>query len=395
MSHALFVILATVTLDAIGMGLIMPILPDLLRELTQSDVIAGQYGALAAVYSLMQFICAPVLGVLSDRYGRRPVLLISLAVAAVDYVLMALAPTLWLLYLGRIIAGIAGANMAVATAYITDISPPAERGRRFGWMSACFGLGLIAGPVLGGWLGEVSLRYPFWLAAICNGLNLLLALFVLPESRKASPLPLVLSTLNPLAPLKMALRLPALLPLLAIFTIVQMVGQVGAVLWVIHGQDRYDWSPAVVGWSLAAFGIIHAVVQATLPGPVFARLGERRGLILSIIIDFLSYALMAFASKGWMAFALMPLMCLGGVEQPAMQSLLTREVSEERQGELQGLLASLSHLASTVATLGFAALYAATASFWLGLAWFVAALMYLLCIPLLGWQKRRSGLYQS
>ncbi|MFD2265196.1 Tet(A)/Tet(B)/Tet(C) family tetracycline efflux MFS transporter [Lacibacterium aquatile] len=390
MSHALFVILATVTLDAVGIGLILPILPDLLRELTHSSAIAGQYGVISALYSLMQFICAPVLGMLSDRYGRRPVLLVSLALATVDYGMMAVAPTLWLIYVGRIIAGIAGANTAVATAYITDISKPEDRGRRFGWMSACFGLGLIAGPVLGGWLGEISVRYPFWLAAGCNGLNLLLALFVLPESRKASPLPMVWGALNPFAPLKMALKSQALVPLLAVFCIVQIVGQVGAALWVIHGQDRYAWSPAVVGWSLAGFGIMHAAVQAFLPGPMIARYGERRSFIASISIDFVSYGLMAFAARGWMAFALMPLMCLGGIEQPAMQAMLTRQVDEDRQGELQGLLASLSHLATTVATLGFTLMYAVTAAYWMGAVWLAAALVYIACIPLLNWQRRLS-----
>lgn len=380
MNRALFVILTAVTLDAIGIGLIMPILPSLLRQMTGSSDIAGAYGWLIAVYALMQFLCAPILGVLSDRFGRRPVLLVSLVAAAIDYVFMAWAPSLALLFIGRVIAGIAGANMAVASAYITDITPAEDRGRRFGWMQACFGLGFIAGPVLGGWLSQYSLRDPFWLAAALNGLNFLLAWFVLPESHRATGQPIDRHALNPFAPLKFALRLPALVPLLSVFVVVSMVGQIGGVVWMIYGSDRYDWDAATLGWSLAAFGLLHAVAQGMLTGPAIRWLGERGTFLLSIAIDAVAYTLLGLASEGWMAFAVIPLLCIGGLEGPSLQALLTRQTDDERQGELQGLLTSLGSLAGLISTVVVTTIYAATATAMPGLVWFLGAALYLLCI---------------
>jgi DHA1 family tetracycline resistance protein-like MFS transporter len=200
------VILVTVALDAMGVGLVLPILPGLLRELGHESQVAGHYGLLLAAYALAQFVCSPILGMLSDRFGRRPVLLVSLAGAAVDYLIMAVAPVLWLFYASRVVAGITGASMAVASAYITDITPQAERGQKFGWMNACFGLGFVAGPLLGGVLGEHSLRYPFVAAAVLCGLNFLLGLFVLPESLARRSAALTFKGLNPLASLRGVFR---------------------------------------------------------------------------------------------------------------------------------------------------------------------------------------------
>ena len=225
-NRPLIVILATVTLDAVGIGLALPVIPSLLRELSHETRIAGRFGYFMAIYPFMQFLFSPVLGRLSDRFGRRPVLLVSLAVAAVDYLIMGLSPLLWVLYLGRMFAGLTGANVAVATAYIADISGPDERSRRFGYMNACFGLGFVAGPLLGGLVGSLSPRYPFLLAALFNGLNLLLGFFVLPESHVVGEAADEPGPRNRFAPLLSIRGNRTLLPLLTIYFLVNLIGQI-------------------------------------------------------------------------------------------------------------------------------------------------------------------------
>ena len=203
-NNALIVILGTVTLDAVGIGLVMPVLPGLLRDIVHSDSIASHYGVLLALYALMQFLCAPVLGALSDRFGRRPVLLASLLGATIDYAIMATTPVLWILYAGRIVAGITGATGAVAGAYIADITDGEDRARHFGLMSACFGVGMVAGPVAGGLLGAISLHAPFLAAAVLNGLNLLLGCFLMQESHKGERRPMPLRAFNPVSSFRWA-----------------------------------------------------------------------------------------------------------------------------------------------------------------------------------------------
>ncbi len=250
-NRPLIVILSTVALDAVGIGLIMPVLPGLLRDLVHSNDVTAHYGILLALYALMQFACAPVLGALSDRFGRRPVLLVSLAGAAVDYAIMATAPFLWVLYIGRIVAGITGATGAVAGAYIADITDGDERARHFGFMSACFGFGMVAGPVLGGLMGGFSPHAPFFAAAALNGLNFLTGCFLLPESHKGERRPLRREALNPLASFRWARGMTVVAALMAVFFIMQLVGQVPAALWVIFGEDRFHWDATTIGISLA------------------------------------------------------------------------------------------------------------------------------------------------
>lgn len=388
MNKALLVILATVTLDAIGIGLIMPILPSLLRELGHTTDIAGTYGVLLALYALMQFIFAPILGALSDRFGRRPILLIALAGAAVDYVVMALAPNLAILFVSRAIAGITGASIAGATAYIADISMPDERARRYGLMQACFGIGFIAGPVMGGLLGELSLRYPFLLAAALNALNFLVGWFVLPESHAADRKPIRLKSLNPFGSFRWALSIRALLPLIAIFFTMHLVGQIPGSIWVIYGEDTFGWDTWMVGVSLGTYGLFHAIAQAFLTGPITARLGEKRTLALGVAIDGTGFVLMAFATQGWMVFPILLFLTAGGVGVPALQSLISRQVGEDKQGELQGTVASLMSLASIIGPLAVTGIYAATAAHWNGAIWIVGACLYLLCIPPLMMARR-------
>ncbi len=381
MNKALIVILCTVLLDAAGIGLVMPILPGLLRELAGADTGSTHYGALLAVFALMQFVCAPLLGALSDRFGRRPVLLLALAGAAVDYLLMAFAPTLEWFYVGRVVAGITGASMAVAAAYITDVTPEPERAHRFGLMGAAGGLGFVAGPALGGLLGEWSLRAPFLAAAALNALNLAMAFLVLPESRRAAPAGR--PQLNPLAALHRLRGTPALPPLVGVYAVLSLVGQLPATLWILYGQERFGWNTAIAGLSLAAYGAVHAVAQAFVTGPWVRWLGERRALLLGLLADGLGLVLLGLATQGWMAFALVPFFAAGGMTLPALQAMLSREVDDARQGELQGTLASLASLIGVVGPLAVTAAYAATRLRWPGLVWAGGALLYLLVLPLL------------
>ncbi|AZE79497.1 Tet(A)/Tet(B)/Tet(C) family tetracycline efflux MFS transporter [Pseudomonas synxantha] len=393
-NKALIVLLNTVALDAVGIGLIMPVLPGLLRDLTHSNDVTAHYGALLALYASMQFVCASVLGALSDRFGRRPVLLVSLAGAALDYAIMATAPFLWVLYIGRIVAGITGATGAVAGAYIADITDGADRARHFGYMSACFGFGMIAGPVLGGLLGRMSSQAPFFVAAALNGLNFLMGCFLLPESHTGKRRPLSAETLNPLASFRWARGMAVVVALLAVFFTVQLVGQVPAALWVIFGEDRFHWDATMIGISLAAFGILHSLAQAIFTGPVVARLGEKWALILAMIADGTGYILLASATQGWMAFPIMILLASGGIGMPALQAILSRQVDEEHQGQLQGSLAALTSLTSIVGPLVFTAIYAASTTTWNGWVWIAGAALYLICLPALRrglWGKRRQG----
>jgi MFS transporter, DHA1 family, tetracycline resistance protein len=375
MSKALAVILAAVTLDAVGIGLVMPVLPSLLRELTGAADVATVFGLLLAAYGVMQFLFAPVLGALSDRFGRRPVLLVSLLGGALDYVLMAIAPNLWVLAMGRVIAGITAANMAVATAYIADTTSETRRAKAYGYMSACFGLGFIAGPALGGLLGGVSLRAPFLAAAALTGLNFLLALFVLPESRHGARKSITFRDMNAFAALSALVRMKGLWRLLCLYVIMQFAGQIPSVLWVLSGEERFGWDTGTVGVSLAAFGGLSLLVQAFATGPVAKYFGERRGLFLGVVADGAGYLLMAVATRGLLAFAALPLLAFGGVSGPALQALMSFAVPENEQGMLQGSLAGLASLASIIGPLAVTSLYAATAGTFSGTVWLAGAAM--------------------
>ncbi|HWA20020.1 MAG TPA: Tet(A)/Tet(B)/Tet(C) family tetracycline efflux MFS transporter [Devosia sp.] len=393
MSRPLIIILLAVTLDAIGIGLIFPILPALLREVTHAGEIAPYVGVMFALYAAMQFVFSPVLGVISDRYGRRPVLLLSLAGAAVDYLFMAFAPYLWMLILGRAIAGLTSANMAIATAYITDITPEEQRAQRFGMFHAVFGIGFIIGPVLGGILGDYWVRAPFIAAALLNGLNFALALFVLPESRKGdASARFDIRSLNPVRPLGWAVQLPSLLPLIAIFFLLNFVGQIYGTVWALYGQDAFKWNGLMVGLSLAGYGIFHAAVQALLPGPVTKLVGERNAMIVGILFECAGMLALALATQGWIVFAVLPLFALGGVGVPALQSLTTQQADADKQGQLQGVMASIVSLASIFGPLFFATAYGFTPAGWRGSIWLVAITIYVLALPLmLGIRGKRAG----
>ena len=389
MNKALIVILAAVMLDAVGIGLIFPILPALLREVGHTTDIATLLGVMLALYSACQFLFSPILGVLSDRFGRRPVLLVSLAGAAIDYLVMAFAPELWLLVIGRAIAGITSANMAVATTYITDISTEEQRARRFGLFHAMFGIGFIIGPVLGGILGDIWLRSPFLIAALLNAANFALALFLLPESRPGQKgTRFAWSALNPFRPLAWALTFKAPIPLMAIYLIMNLVGTVYGSIWAIFGEDVFAWNGMMIGLSLGAYGLLHAIAQAFLTGPTVARLGERWALLLGMACEISAMLVMALTGQGWLVFVIMPVFALGGIGMPALQSLLTRHVDSERQGQLQGVLASLVSLASVFGPLFFSMTYHGLRPSWPGAIWLVAICIYLLALPLMSGIRR-------
>lgn len=382
MNKALIVILATVAIDAIGAGLIFPILPELLTQLTEGGDIGFLYGAMLAVYAVMQFIFSPVLGALSDRFGRRPLLLLSLAGTLIDYLVMAFTPLGWVLVVGRAMAGITSANMAVASAYITDITPPEERAQRFGLIGAVMSTGFIIGPVIGGVMGAWWLRSPFLVAALFNGINLAVALFVLPESHKASDEKFDFKQLNPLAPLVWLWNFKPLLPMVVVSVVFGLIAAVPGTIWVFYGADRFGWDSVHIGLSLSVFGVSGALAQAFLVGPLTRRFGDLGTLMIGVAFDALAYTLMAFAYQSWMGYALAPLFALGGVAMPALQSLLTSRVSDEQQGQLQGVLASLMSLAGIVGPVLTTAIFFSTKNIWIGTVWLVGAGLYLLAMPL-------------
>src|SRR5262245_56420248 len=335
-----------------------------------------------AIYPFMQFLFSPVLGRLSDLFGRRPVLLVSLGVATVDYLAMGLSPFLSVLYVGRALAGMTGANLSVATAYIADITSPDQRARRFGYMNACFGLGFVAGPLLGGLVGSLSPRYPFLLAALCSGLNLLMGIFVLRESHRSGSEPETKGR-SFVASLLSIRDNRVLLPLLLIYFLINLIGQIPGSLWIINGEDRFGWDVWMVGLTFAAFGILHAVAQAFFTEPTTRRFGERGAILLGVACDCSAFVAMALITEGWMVFAIMILFTAGGIALPAFQSLLSRQASEEHQGELQGTLVSLTSLTEVIGPIAATSIYAASPPSTPGLIWFVGAGLYVLCVPVI------------
>lgn len=382
MTYSLYIIYATLALDALGLGLIFPILPRLLEQVSQHGEVAPYLGSMTALYAVMQFIFAPVLGALSDRIGRRPVLLLSLAGASLNYLLMACAPQLWMLFLGRAIAGVSSANMSVATAYITDFSSAEQRAARFGLCNAMFGAGFIIGPVLGGLLGEHWVRLPFIAAAALNCANLLLALCALPETRARSTQALQLRQFNPLLPLRWVLGQKQLLPITLVFFAFSAAGEAYGTCWALWGQDAFQWDALRIGLSLGAFGVCQTLAQALLPGRATRLLGERRAIAAGLLGACSALGVMAMARQDWQVYAVMPLFALAGIGAPALQALASRLVAPEQQGEFQGVLAAAVSLASILAPLGFSAIYMSVRAHWPGAIWLAVLAVNLLILPL-------------
>ena len=350
----LIFILITVMLDSMGIGLIMPVMPDLIQELEAGDL--GQAalwgGILAAIFAVMQFLFGPVIGGLSDRFGRRPVLLIALVVMAFDYVLMAMAGTIWLLVIGRIIGGITAATQSTASAYMADISKPEDKSANFGLIGAAFGMGFVLGPLMGGLLAEYGTRAPFWAAAVLAGANAIFGYFALPETvTDQIRRPFSLRRANPLGAFKHIGQLPGLGRLMGMSFIYGIAFFVYPSIWAYFGKLQFGWGPGMIGLSLGAFGIGIAIVQGVLIRPILARIGERNAVLLGLGVDVVAFVALGFVTNGWIALALTPLTALGSIAGPALQGIMSRTAPDDQQGELQGALTSINAVASIAAPL--------------------------------------------
>lgn len=387
---ALSFILATVTLDAIGIGLIFPVMPDLIEEVTGRPLAEAALwgGVLATSFAVMQFLFGPLIGALSDRFGRRPVLLLSLAVMAADYLVMALAGSIWLLLVARLVAGITAATFATAGAFIADITPPDQRGRRFGLIGAGFGVGFVLGPLIGGLLAAIDPRAPFYAAAGLALANLAFGWFVLPETvTDATRRPFSLARANPLGALRAVTRLPGLRRLLATFLILGIAMNVYPAIWAYFGQARFGWDSTMVGVSLAVYGISFAVGQALLVGPLIRRFGEHRAALYGMCVNVVTLVALGLVTSPTLALMITPVTALGGVVTPALQAIASRQTSADAQGELQGVFASLNAIAMITAplimTTTFARFSASDAPvFAPGAPFLLSALLMLGCIAL-------------
>lgn len=354
-------ILLTVLIDAMGIGLMIPVLPDLLLEVRGGSLgnAALWGGILATAFAVMQFLCGPVLGGLSDRFGRKPVLLVSLVVMAADYLVMALAGSIWLLLAGRIVGGITAATQATANAYMADISAPEDRSANFGLIGAAFGFGFVLGPIIGGLLAEFGTRAPFYAAAALAGFNALFGFLVLRETvTDEIRRPFSWRRSNPLGTLRHLRTLSGLAPLLTVFFIYQVAFAVYPAVWSYFGKARFGWEPATIGLSLALFGIMLAIVQGGLIRPVLRLLGERGTVIYGHVFDICAFLVLAFVTSGTLALIFTPLAALAAVITPALQGIMSKAVGADGQGELQGALTSLSSLAMIVSPLAMTATFA-------------------------------------
>jgi DHA1 family tetracycline resistance protein-like MFS transporter len=352
--HALLFILITIFADTVAFGIIIPVLPKLIAELGDTSISeAATYGGLLMfVFALMQFLFAPVIGNLSDRFGRRPVLLVSLAALGIDYVIMGLAPTLVWLFLGRMVAGLAAATFATANAYIADITTEAERAARFGLVGAAWGLGFVLGPAIGGLLGELDLRLPFFAAAGLALANVIYGFIVLPETlARDKRRPFAMQRANPLGAIRALGRYPVIPGLFAAMVLYFVGHDVNPSTWTYYVLHKFQWTEGQIGLALAAVGISSAVVSGTLVGPVVARLGEARTAYLGFCLAALSCLGYSLAGEGWMIFPCIAVGAFMGLVMPALRSIMSKIVPEDGQGELQGAIASLMGLTAIGAPL--------------------------------------------
>ena len=341
---AFYFILVTVAFDALAFGIIAPVLPDLVRQFEGGDFAraSAMIGYFAFAWSTMQFLFSPVLGAWSDRFGRRPVILLSCLGLGLDYIFMAVAPSLSWLFVGRLISGITTSNIATAFAYVTDVTPPAKRAKPFGLISAAFGLGFVIGPALGGWLGTHNLRLPFWGAAILSLANALYGCFVLPESlpperRSQSAWHMA----NPLGSLRLLRSRAELSGLAIVITLYYLAHQSLVTVWALYTEYRYGWSRRDVGLSLAVVGVSAALVSGVLVAPFVKKFGERHSVLAGLMFGTLGFLGFALATHGWVALAVIPLIALWGIAAPAIQTLMSRSVDHSSQGRLQGAINSL------------------------------------------------------
>ncbi len=357
---ALGFIFVTLLIDVIGIGIIIPVMPRLLGGLlnTEPELTAGYSGWLVAVFGIMQFLFSPLLGNLSDRYGRRPVLLASLFGFGVDYIFLIFAPTIQWLFVGRIVAGIMGASFTTGMAYIADISEPEKRSQNFGIVGAAFGLGFVIGPALGGLLAEWGTRAPFAGAAVLSLLNWLYGFFVLPESlKKENRRKFEWKRANPLGTLKFFLKYNVILGLVASVVLIYLAAHAVQSVWGFYTIAKFRWDDWQIGLSLAVVGVCVAVVQGWLIRFIMPKLGQIRSVYIGLSLYALGFFLFAFASKGWMMYAFIVPYCAGGIAGPALQGIMSTQVPPTEQGELQGALTSLISLTNVFGPIMMTAIF--------------------------------------
>ena len=397
----IFVIFATVVLDSMGIGIIIPVMPALFAEVTGTEKISDIAiwgGLLASTFALMQFIFGPILGALSDRYGRKPILLLALFVMAAYYLLMGFAQTLWLLFLGRLIGGITAATHATANAYMADISSPEEKAARFGMLGAGFGLGFVLGPLIGGLLGEWGSRAPFFAAAMLAAANGVLCYFVLKESLKTkNRREFMWYRANPIGAILDLRKFEGIYSLLLVFLLFTVGTSIYAAIWPFFTVERFSWSPGMIGISLTIYGVCFAIVQGVLVRPAIKIWGEKKTIIIGFCFEFSAMVTFAFLTDGKILIILIPLASLGVLAQPAIQAILSKSVGDDRQGAIQGVASSLNAIAMVITPITMTWILAVfsdkTAKYYFpGMPFLFSALMVLVCLFIISRRKLASTL---
>jgi DHA1 family tetracycline resistance protein-like MFS transporter len=393
---ALAFIFITVLLDLLAFGMIIPVLPHLIADFLGGDLsrAALVHGMFASVFMVMQFVCSPIQGALSDRYGRRPVILLSNLGLGLDFILMAVAQTLPLLFIGRVLSGITSASFSTANAYIADVTAPEKRGAAFGKLGMAFGIGFVIGPAIGGLLGDISPRLPFWIAAGLSLANFCYGYFVLPESLPAERrTPFSWRRANPVASLRFLGHHPEVFALAGVIFLMQLAQVVYPSTFVLYADYRFGWGPKMVGYTLAAVGIGSIIVQGGLIGRIIQAIGERRTLLLGLACGTLGFTLYGFAASGPWFWAVVPIAALSGLSMPAAQALMTQRVDGHEQGRLQGAVASLASVAGIFGPALFTRAFAAVSRRdlhvgWAGVTFWLAAAMLLGALGL-AWRSTR------
>lgn len=347
-------IFITILVDVIGIGIIIPILPELIKDLTGEGLsAASRYGGwLIFTFAIMQFLFAPILGALSDRFGRRRVILFSLFGLSIDYLLHAWAPTITFLFIGRLLAGITGASFTAATAYVADISTPEKKSQNFGMISAAFGLGFIIGPVAGGILSKYGVRVPFYAASILAMVNFIYGIFILPESlAMENRRPFSWGRANPFGTLKRLQAYPVIGGLILSMFFINLAAHSLQSTWSFFTMFKFEWTAQEVGYSLGAVGLLVAVVQGGLIRVIIPKIGEINAVKTGFFLWGLGMVLFSLAWEGWMLYAFLIFYCLGGIAGPALQGIISNQVPDNQQGELQGGLTSLISLTSIIGPL--------------------------------------------
>jgi DHA1 family tetracycline resistance protein-like MFS transporter len=387
---ALVFIFITVALDMLALGVIVPVFPTLVVEMSGgSEADAAHWvGFAGTLWALMQFVAMPVIGALSDKIGRRPIVLLSNFGQGIDYIFMALSPTLWWLLIGRLVSGVTSASVSTAFAYIADVTAPEKRAGAFGALGAAFGLGFVIGPAMGGLLGDIDPRLPFWAAAALSLLNGCYGLFVLPESlppeRRAG---FSWRKANPIGSFAMLRANPQIFGLAAVKFLNDVAHVVYPATFALFAMHRYGWGSREVGFTLAAVGVAGIIVQAGLVGRIVAAIGERRALLLGLLSGVCGFSLYAFASAPWMLGLAIPVAAFWGLAGPAGQSLMSQRVGASEQGKLQGALSSLTGIAGMLGPSLFTGVFAYSISagapmIFAGATFMTAALLVALGLPI-------------